>query len=293
MRIPSWVPSSFRFAALLLVLGWPLQAPAGIVVKQFVYFNIVPDSANPTNTVVTSFVDTFDGGGPLNNPDATPGSDFEWQVRIGSIAAADENSGLRLNPRKRGALFSIDQYNLLGQVLELQTPLSDPGAIDSGRSDFGIFGRYQIRDYGEYYAGIGLTDVFRGDGTRAIAATIERDGDGRYYGKFSNVLTGEILDRQEIDVTGGAYIDLFIRRESGDLESNFVQAGFAVLRSDLTFLNGGDFGMKALAFSDVVLSPVLFAAVLVPSPVPEPETWATLLAGLALVCYRIGALRRR
>ena len=36
-----------------------------------------------------------------------------------------------------------------------------------------------------------------------------------------------------------------------------------------------------LAFSDVVLSPVLFAAV-----VPEPRTWVLMIAGLAFVGYR-------
>jgi hypothetical protein len=251
MRIQSWTGRSRSLlrAVLLLVMCWSVHAAAGVKIERFGYFkDVFPAGPN------TSFIDDFDGGGPLVNHAGS----FQWQVKIGSIE--DE----------------------AGQVLELQTPLTGSAAINNQPdSNFFVFAMYELgytmRD--DIVAGVGLTDVFRG-GTRGIAATVGRE-DGKYYGKFSDAVTGNILDKRFLDVPAGAtYLELFIGREHTNSDS--VISGYALRDASFNFVTlPTRFNGVQIAFSDVVLSPVLFVAV-----VPEPRTWALMIAGLAFVAYR-------
>jgi hypothetical protein len=276
MRIQSWTGRSRSLlrAVLLLVMCWSVHAAAGVKIERFGYFkDVFPAGPN------TSFIDDFDGGGPLVN---LAGS-FQWQVKIGSIEDEDEVGGdLRLKPAWRGGAFNIGPYAVTGQVLELQTPLTGSAAINNQPdSNFFVFAMYELgytmRD--DIVAGVGLTDVFRG-GTRGIAATVGRE-DGKYYGKFSDAVTGNILDKRFLDVPAGAtYLELFIGREHTNSDS--VISGYALRDASFNFVTlPTRFNGVQIAFSDVVLSPVLFAAV-----VPEPRTWALMIAGLAFVAYR-------
>ncbi|MPZ43762.1 MAG: PEP-CTERM sorting domain-containing protein [Betaproteobacteria bacterium] len=282
MCIQSWAHVFLLRAALLLLAAWALPASAGFQIERFGYDKFKPGGPG-VPFEVTTFLDTFSGGGPLVNPSAA----FEWQIKVGTIKDKDEDEGLHLKPWRRGAPFTIGPYLTLAQVLELQTPLAGTGAIDNAPSNFGVYAVYELDSYtgGQIFGGVGLTDVFRGAGTRAIAATVERDGDN-YYGKFSNALTGEISDRQLLGITlETRFVEVFIQREHPT--SNSVSAGYALRDKDFGFIDPIEpvkrFSGLQLAFSDVVLSPVIFAA----APIPEPETWALLIAGLAVIGYRV------
>jgi hypothetical protein len=288
MRIQCWAHVLLRPTAFLLLLVLALPASAGFQIERFGYENF--KAAPPGGSFeVTQFLDTFDGGGPLINPVVNAGADFAWQIRIGTIEDQDEAAGLHLKPWRRGAPFTVGPYLTQAQVLELQTPLSGQGAIDSAPSNFVVYAVYELDTYstGRVFGGVGLTDVFRGAGTRAIAATVERDG-GNYYGKFSNALTGEISDRQLLGITPEAkFVEVFIQREHSTSLS--VSAGYALRDENFTFIGPVQrFNGLQLAFSDVVLSPVIFAA----APIPEPGTWALAIAGLAVIGYRIRKTRR-
>jgi hypothetical protein len=277
MRIQSWAHVFLRNAALLFMLAWTLPASAGFQIERFGYDMFKFDPGKPGQPPdVTTFFDTFSSGGPLVNPSAA----FEWEIKVGTIKAKDEDAGLHLKPWRRGASFAIGPYLTLAQVLELQTPLDGPGAIDNAPSSFSVYAVYELDSYmgRQVFGGVGLTDVFRGAGTRAIAATIELDGDN-YYGKFSNALTGEISDRQLLGITlETRFVEVFIQRDG--FTSDSVGAGFALRDENFDFIGPVQrFGGLQLAFSDVVLSPVIFAA----APIPEPETWALLIAGLAVI----------
>ena len=94
-------------------------------------------------------------------------------------------------------------------------------------------------------------------------------------------MTGNILDKRFLDVPAEAsYLELFIGREHTNSDS--VISGYALRDASFNFVTlPTRFNGVQLAFSDVVLSPVLFAAV-----VPEPRTWVLMIAGLAFVGYR-------
>jgi hypothetical protein len=277
MRIPVRARSVLRHAALLFGLFVSMHAVAGIQVDRFGYTKFISPSLR------FDFLDSFDANGPLDS-----GSLYDWQVKVGTIKDKDEDFGLHFKPSRRGDLFSIGSYVTRAQILELQTPLIGDEAINNAPSFFFAYAVYELDSYGStganFSVGVGLTDVFRG-GTRAIAATVERDG-GSYYGKFSNPLTGEIWDRPLLDITEDSkYVEVVIEREN--FNSNSVRAAYAV-RNESFFGTKIYFEGLAPAFSDVVLSPVLFAA----APIPEAETWALLLVGLAVVGCRVRSIRR-
>ena len=72
-------------------------------------------------------------------------------------------------------------------------------------------------------------------------------------------------------------MQIFIQREHSTSLS--VSAGYALRDENFAFIGPVQrFNGLQLAFSDVVLSPVIFAAV----PIPEPGTWALAIAGLAV-----------
>ena len=266
MRIDVWAGSLLRSAVLLLALGCTLQALAGVRIEQFGYRKFAPPST------FIDFVDNFDAGGPLVS------SSFAWQMRVGEEPS--EDSGLRFRPWSEGAPFSIGPYITWSQVMELQT--SGASAITSERSNFTVFAVYElgsIRRDG-VFAGVGLTDVFRGAGTRAIANTFGREGD-RYYGKFSNALTGDVVDKDWLDIPSGTqFLEFFISRAG--IDSDSVEAGYGFRDASLNLLDFKLYSGTQLAFSEVELSPVIFAGTLI----PEPETWALMIAGLALIGYR-------
>ena len=272
MRISMWAESLLRVAVVLLALGCAPQAYAGVHLERFGYQKFVaPPGTN------TDFLDDFDAGGALLNPTGA----FGWEMRIGAVP--EEDSGLRFMPWSKGAAFNIGSYATRSQVMELQT--SGAGTIDNAPSNFVVFGVYELgtlrRD--EIFAGVGLTDVFRGAGTRAIANTLGREGD-RYYGKFSNALTGAIIDKDWLEIpTGTQYVEAFIGRES--FNSDSVIAGYGFRDASLSLLEFKLYSGVQLAFSDVVLSPVLFVGTLV----PEPQTWLLMIAGTAAVAWRIRA----
>jgi hypothetical protein len=275
MRIHVRAESVLRAAVVLLALGGTLPALAGVHLERFGFQKLVAPPGTNTN-----YLDDFDAGGALVNPTGA----FDWGMRIGTVP--EEDSGLRFRPWSQGAAFSIGSYATRSQVMELQT--AGAGTIDSAPSNFVVFAVYELDTFrrAEVFAGVGLTDVFRGAGTRAIANTLGREGD-RYYGKFSNALTGEIIDKDWLEIPlDTKYVEAFIGRDRPD--NDFVIGGYGFRDASLGLLGVQRYSGSIQAFSDVVLSPVVFVGTLV----PEPQTWVLMIAGSAAIAWRIRAATR-
>ena len=280
MRIEHPVHRFLSHTALLFALCGALYANAGIEVNRFGYEKFV--FSNPG--LNTSFIDTFEGGGPLVNP----GASFGWLARVGTVTDEDEDTGLHLKPFRRGTPLTIGGHLTVSQIFELQTALTGSSAINNElNTDFVVYGVYRLNSFmrDDVVAGIGLTDAFRG-GTRAIGSAVWRDS-GDYYAKFFDPLAGTTLDWDKMSLPASTeFVELFIRREHPG--SNSVIGGYGFRDLSFGLLDVRFFDVTYLAFSDVVLHPVIFAAALV----PEPKTWALMIAGLALVGYLVASQRR-
>ena len=267
----------FRMLLVFVLALGAARAGAGIHVEDYT----VSWFGNPTPILYT---DTFSDGDPFANP----GAPYTSLVRSGMLKDKDEDAGiLSLRPWRRGDVVMLGGYTLLAQIIEVQTPLTGPGALTntSFYQTFAVFELESImRD--DTWGGIGLTNVYQG-GDRAVVAAIGRRG-GERFAKFSNPLTGEILDEHPLTPpSGSVYFEMFLNLEFPG--STNVLAGYAYRNSARALIGGIFFFEPYEMYSDVVLRPVLFAA----APVPEPETWALLILGLALVGVRTQRVLQR
>ena len=258
--------------------GMARSAPYGAVVKEYFIqkFRFAPSFAIGLDY-------STDFAGPGLNPN---GAAFNWQTRVGTILDADVDEGLYFRPNQRGSSFSLGGHYSLAQIIELETPLSGPGALNNelGTSFF-TAAVYEHTPYMHdgYTAGFAFSNLLHqptNPDQRAFGVGITRLA-GQHYVMSKDFVTGQVIEMQPV-AFDHPYIELRMGRAGTDSVS------FSAAFLDASLIPVGQpiqLGLT-LAFSDVVLRPAIFAA----APIPGPRIGVTLLAGLAVMLF---AARRR
>lgn len=316
------MPRFQRHALPVCLALAPFLAPAPAVAAYQFYMDSFmvakgfPDGAADPFTIFTpasvKFLDDFDAGGPppdltgVINADQNNNSspDFSYAVNVaenGTVGPEVNYQGvqdlLSLNSAHAAQVTNVEG-NLVWRQLQLLNAESGTGL---GRNvTFSVAGVFQwiVPDAGQSY-GIQVQDRNAGNpGDDIISLRVRGLGGGlaetrlmrSVYDETNGLTAGNhLLDSRTISAPGGAaFIALGLVHASADTDQLyagwfFQDAGFAAIAG-----SQGSFTTAAVAFHGETGG--YRAAFFAVEPVPEPETWAMLLAGLGLVGW---AARRR
>lgn len=251
---------------------------------------------DPTDllTTVPLFYDDFtDGAPPPVAPNFTAGTPASYTL-LGSMGA--ESGGL-LTLDSSGAVDDGSGLLVQQAILNTNVDSGSGSGLKSGTTNFAVGGIFNLINPGNSVGsyGVRFTDAGAGNGNDIVSLSVHGQTDGTGVIQFSSFdsTTGirTLLDQQALDINHEQIaVGLTYADPDGDpgVLPKAVYAAFFYLDNDVAssaFLmqNG-----TTLFHGETFTRAAFFTAAT--NPVPEPEAYAMMLAGLGLVGF---AARRR
>ena len=266
-----------------------------------VYKNVSSTSFNtPSNlfSVAPIFQDNFnDGNPPPSAPNFTSagGGGSASYATFGTMGPESTTSGI-LTMDSIGAQLNNFGTPLQQAILKTNVdPLSSLGLKQSS-TNFAVGGLFNLinpgNNIGSY--GVRFTDVGPGTGDDIVSLRVRGRTDGQAVVQFftfnNNTGINTLISEQVLDTNHqqiGLALGYFENQSNANIKA--VYAGYFYSDNGLPTANFYDMAGSADLFHGENFTRAAFFANGV-APVPEPETYAMMLAGLALV---VSAVRRR